>query len=116
MVKLSPFGLSMSCQADLVVSSTTPVTALRFAASASKAGDGTVLSVCRRTLDVLEPRRIIAVPAPAAPPGTLTVFVASVGVSVVPDTVHFDATAATTVGFGSVPVRSPPSVPFHAAY
>src|SRR5262245_38630119 len=89
--------------------------ALRFVLKAHQLGV-TVLSVWRRALAVLLPRITAALPAPAAPPGTLTVFVASVGVSVAPETVHLDFAAATTVGFGRFPDRSPPSAPFHAAY
>src|SRR4030095_11539269 len=43
--------------------------------------------------------------------GILTAFVASVGVSVVPLTVHFDFAAAVRSGSGYVPVRSPPAGP-----
>src|SRR5262249_12304076 len=56
------------------------------------------------------------VSASASVDGTATCFVALVGVSVAPVSVHFDFAAATTVGFGSVPVKSPPRAPFHAAY
>src|SRR5262245_3630758 len=53
----------------------------------------------------------------ASPAGAIvTVCVALVGVSVAPETVHFDFAAAVTVGAGSVPVKSPPRAPFQAAY
>src|SRR5262245_4905944 len=84
-------------QLGFVVSSCVFVVQSRLASSPALPIDAPVLIVWMRAFAVLLPRIIDAAPAPAAPPGTLTVFVASVGVSVEPDTVHGSVPPSGTV-------------------
>src|SRR5262249_20089249 len=72
-------------------------------------GAGVVLLVCGRASAVLERKRSCPLPAPAAPPGILTVFVASVGVSVAPEIDHGSVPQAASVPFDSSAVLAAPS-------
>src|SRR5215472_11026164 len=92
MPQLSALAFIVCCHAGLLVSSITPVIASRFRLSATH-GVTAVLSVWRRTFGGFDPSSSAALPAPAAPPGMLTVRVFGFGVSVVPLSVHDDAPA-----------------------
>src|SRR5262249_59176656 len=81
--KLSAAELMFNSHDGLVASSCVPKKVSRFVVSARNAGV-VVLRVWTRALAVLAPRMSRA--ADAESPGTLTVFVASVGVSALPDT------------------------------